>query len=147
MSSKSQTTSLVHEYSPAITVEVSRQVQGVEYQSLSLKTPPDPWRKCKPSRMAGQPALGKYYLISGSIGSGGLTIGDEGPLFWCSNDDLPPEVSEQFKEVTMSIESYRFAGQAKSQVYWLVWWEYLFVEHPLWCLGDRQKFLRENEDL
>ena len=46
---KPQTTSLVHECSPAITVEVSLQVQGVEYQSLSLKTLPDPWRKSKPS--------------------------------------------------------------------------------------------------
>jgi len=28
--------------------------------------------------------------MSGSTGSGGLTTGDEGPLFCSSNDDLPP---------------------------------------------------------
>ena len=68
--------------------------------------------------------------MSGSTGSGGLTTGDEGPLFCCSNDDLPPEVSSLRWE-PMSIESYRFAVEAKSQVVWLVLWVYLVVEHPL----------------
>ena len=46
--------------------------------------------------------------MSGSTGSGGLTTGDDGPLFCCSNDELPPEVSSLEYIVILSLEKLPF---------------------------------------